>query len=66
MSFRKAAMEFKGYGRGMFSAINLDSDPRVLFATRRREEPKHQQQQQQHEYTMGGQTCRHIAELACF
>ena len=47
----------------MFSAINLAPDPRFLFATRQREEPKHQQQ---HEYTMGGQTCRHIAELACF
>ena len=65
MSFRKAAMEFKGYRRGTFSAINLAPDPRFLFATRQREEPKHQQQQQ-HEYTMGGQTCRHIAELACF
>ena len=29
-------MEFEGYGRGMFSAINLDSDPRFLFATRRK------------------------------
>ena len=64
MSFRKAAMEFVGYGRGdPFCYSTWNQTPRFLFATRSREEPKHQQQ---HEYTMGGHTCRNIADLACF
>ena len=53
-----------GYGGREFDVLNLGPEPRCLFATRGREEPKHQQQQ--HEYTMGGHTCRNIADLACF
>ena len=65
-SFRKAAMEFEMWDWRTFAVFSLEPEkPRCLFATRRTKEPKHQQQQQ-HEYTMGGHTCRNIADLACF
>ena len=61
--FEKQQWSLWDMGGGTFAAFHLEPDPKFLFATRGREEPKHQQQ---HEYTMGGHTCRNIADLACF
>ena len=61
--FEKQRWSLWDLGGGPFLLSTRNQNPGFLFATRGREEPKHQQQ---HEYTMGGHTCRNIADLACF